>query len=72
MKKIIHVVLLFFVCTIVFAQGGPPPPDFEDPNDPNPTDQPTGIPIDTHLITLAIAALFLGLYVIWRKKYNHL
>ncbi|TPG34844.1 hypothetical protein [Flavobacterium pectinovorum] len=71
MKKIIHVVLLFFLCTIAFAQDSPPPPDFEDPNDPNPTDQ-SSVPIDSHLIALSIAALFLGLYVIWRKKYNHL
>jgi hypothetical protein len=66
MKKLIHVVLLFFLCTFAFSQSLPPP-DFEDPNDPNPTDQ-AGVPIDTHLITLSIAALFFGLYVIWRKK----
>lgn len=69
MKKIFHVVLLFFLCTVVFAQGGPPPPDFEDPNDPNPGDQPS-VPIDSHLVALTIGALFLGLYFIWRKKHN--
>jgi len=70
MKKLIHVFLLFFLCTVAFSQGNPPPPDFEDPNDPNPTDQ-ASVPIDTHLITLSVSALFLGLYVIWRKKRNH-
>lgn len=70
MKKIIHTVLLFFLCAIAFAQGGTPPPDFEDPNDPNPTDQPA-VPIDSHLMALTIGAVFLGLYVIWRKKYSH-
>ncbi|MEO6175791.1 MAG: hypothetical protein ABIP27_11640 [Flavobacterium circumlabens] len=71
MKKIIHAFLLFFLCTIAFAQDGPPPPDFEDPNDPNPTDQPVVVPIDSHVIGLAIGAVFLGLYMIWRKKYSH-
>lgn len=70
MKKLIHIVLLFFFCTVAFSQSNPPPPDFEDPNDPNPTDQ-TSVPIDKDLITLSIAALFLGLYVIWRKKYSN-
>jgi hypothetical protein len=70
MKKIIYAVLLFFLCTIAFSQGGPPPPDFEDPNDPNPTDQPS-VPIDSHLIALTVGAVFLGIYIIWRKKYSH-
>lgn len=69
MKKIIHVVLLFFLCAVAFAQSGPPPPDFEDPNDPNPTDQPS-VPIDNHLVALSVAALFFGCYVIFRKKNN--
>ncbi|WP_428232690.1 hypothetical protein [Flavobacterium sp.] len=73
MKKIIHVALLFFLCSVAFGQN-PPPPDFEDPNDDNPTDQPGGVPIDSHLITLSAAALFLGFYIIWRKntvKFNY-
>jgi hypothetical protein len=71
MKKIIHVILLFFIWAVAFSQNGPPPPDFEDPNDPNPTDQPS-VPIDTHIILLSGAALFLGLYVIYRKKHKSL
>lgn len=67
MKKIIHVAVLFFLCSIALGQSGPPPPDFEDPNDPNPADVPA-VPIDTHLISVSIAALFLGLYFIRRKK----
>lgn len=66
MKKIIHVIILFFLCNTAFSQG-PPPPDFEDPTDPNPTDQPA-VPIDTQLPVLLIAAVFLGIYVIARKK----
>lgn len=66
MKKIIHVIILFFLCNTAFCQG-PPPPDFEDPTDPNPTDQPAA-PIDTQLPVLFMAAFFLGIYVIARKK----
>ena len=40
------------------------PPDFEDPNDDNPTDAPIG----KQLPVLLIAAAFLGIYVIVRKK----
>ncbi|RUT69502.1 hypothetical protein D0817_15075 [Flavobacterium cupreum] len=71
MKKIIHVILLFFVCAVAFSQSGPPPPDFEDPNDPNPTDKPS-VPIDTHIVLLCGAALFFGLYVIYKKKHKSL
>lgn len=67
MKKIIHIIILLFLCAVTYAQVGPPPPDFEDPNDPNPTDQPS-VPIDTHLIELSITALFFGIYVICRKN----
>jgi hypothetical protein len=66
MKKIIHVIILFFLYNTTFCQG-PPPPDFEDPTDPNPTDQPA-VPIDTQLPVLLIAVVFLGIYVIARKK----
>jgi hypothetical protein len=69
MKKIIHVILLFFLWAVAFAQDGPPPPDFENPNDPNPTDQPS-VPIDTHLILFSSVALFFGFYIINRKKHN--
>lgn len=65
MKKIIHFVLLFFLCTAAFCQNLPPP-DFEDPNDDNPADQV--LPIDTHLPALLITAIFFGIYVIGRKK----
>ena len=68
MKKIIHVIILFFLCNTAFCQD-PPPPDFEDPNDDNPTDQPA-LPIDTQLPVLLIAAVFFGIYVIGRKKYS--
>lgn len=64
MKKIIYVIILFFLCTAAFCQN-PPPPDFEDPD--NPTDQPA-VPIDTQLPVLLIAAIFFGIYVIARKK----
>jgi hypothetical protein len=61
MKKMIHVIILFFLSTAAFCQD---PPDFGDPNDDNPTDAP----IDTQLPVLVIAAAFLGIYVIARKK----
>jgi hypothetical protein len=64
MKKIIHVIILFFLCNTGFSQD---PPDFGDPNDDNPTDQPA-VAIDTQLPVLLIAAVFLGIYVIARKK----
>jgi len=63
MKKIIHVILLFFLCTAAFCQD---PPDFGDPTDPNPTDD--ALPIDTQVPVLLIAAIFFGIYVIARKK----
>lgn len=66
MKKIIHVILLFFLSTAAFCQD---PPDFGDPTDPNPTDQPA-LPIDAQLPVLLIAAIFFGIYVIGRKKYS--
>lgn len=58
--------ILFFLSTAAFCQN-PPPPDFEDPTDPNPTDQPP-VPIDTQLPVLLIGAAFFGIYVIARKK----
>jgi hypothetical protein len=64
MKKIAHVIILFFLCNTALCQD---PPDFGDPNDDNPTDQ-QGVPIDTQLPVLLIAAVFFGLYVIVRKK----
>jgi hypothetical protein len=64
MKKMIHIIILFFLSTAAFCQD---PPDFGDPNDDNPTDQPAA-PIDTQLPVLVIAAAFLGTYVIARKK----
>lgn len=61
MKKIIHVIILFLLSNAAFCQV---PPDFEDPNDDNPTDAPIG----KQLPVLLIAAAFLGIYVIVRKK----
>jgi hypothetical protein len=66
MKKMIHVILMFFFCNAAFCQD---PPDFGDPTDPNPTDQ-QAVPIDTQLPVLVIAAVFYGIYVIGRKKYS--
>lgn len=64
MKKIVHVIILFFLCNTAFCQD---PPDFGDPNDDNPTDQPAA-PIDTQLPVLLIVSIFFGIYVIARKK----
>lgn len=63
MKKIIHTILLFFLCTAAFCQD---PPDFGDPTDPNPTD----LPIDTQMPVMVMVAIFFGIYVIERKKYR--
>lgn len=63
MKKIIHVIILFLVCTTAFSQN-PDPPDFEDPTDDNPTD----VPIDGQMPIMLIAAIFFGIYIIGRKK----
>lgn len=65
MKKIIHTIILIFLCTAVFSQN-PDPPDFEDPTDPNPAD----LPIDNHVPVLLLAGIFFGIYVIGRKKYK--
>lgn len=62
----VHVIILLFLCVTAFCQN-PPPPDFEDPTDPNPTDQPS-VPIDAQLPVLLISAIFFGIYVIARKK----
>ncbi|URC13381.1 hypothetical protein [Flavobacterium sp. B183] len=42
------------------AQSIPPPPD--DPNDPD------IVPIDDHLVFLAIVAVVLGITIIYRNK----
>lgn len=42
------------------AQKPPPPPD--DPNDPE------IVPIDDHLVFLAIVAIVLGITIIYRNK----
>jgi hypothetical protein len=65
MKKMLHVIILFFLSTAAFCQN---PPDFGDPNDDNPIDQPPELPIDTQLPVLLIGAAFFGIYVIARKK----
>ena len=64
MKKMIHVIILFFLSTAAFCQD---PPDFGDPNDDNPTDEPV-VPIDDQLPVLLIAAISFGIYVIVKKK----
>jgi hypothetical protein len=66
MKKIIHTIILIFLCTAAFSQNTDPA-DFGGSNDDNPTDQPA-VPIDTQLPVLLIAAIFFGIYVIARKK----
>jgi hypothetical protein len=63
MKKIINVIILFFLCNTAFCQD---PPDFGDPNDDNPTDQ--AAPIDDQLPIIVITAVFFGIYVIARKR----
>jgi hypothetical protein len=62
MKKMLHIIILFFLCNTAFCQQDPP--DFGDPTDDNPAD----LPIDTQLPVLLIEAIFLGIYVITRKK----
>ena len=62
MKKIIYTILLLFLCTSAFCAD---PPDFGDHTDPNPTDQ---APIDEQLSIMVTTAIFLGIYMIARKK----
>ena len=65
MKKIIHTILLFFLYNTAFCQN-PPPPDFGDPTDPNPTDH--AVPIDDQVPMMMITAVFFGICVIAKKK----
>jgi hypothetical protein len=67
MKKMLYIFILFFLSTAVFCQD---PPDFGDPNDPNPTDAT----LLTHdqVPIMVIAAIFFGICVIAGKKYNPL
>ncbi|MFW0739018.1 MULTISPECIES: hypothetical protein [unclassified Flavobacterium] len=63
--KIIKTVFFTICLTLIsgfsaLAQSIPPPPD--DPDDPD------IVPIDDHLVFLAIVAIVLGITIIYRNK----
>ena len=61
-KKILASTLFFLVGLLSVAQGPPPPPPMPPP--------PPGLPIDSGIVMLFIAALALGVYKLHTSKHR--